>query len=192
MAKLTFHPLTPDRWQDFETLFGSQGAYGGCWCMWWRSKRSEWEQLQGDGNRHAMKKIVDSGEVPGILAYEGEQPVGWCSVAPRETYSSLGRSRVLKPLDERPVWSIVCFHIAKKHRGKGVMQRLIHAAVDYVRDRGGELIEAYPTDPQGRRLAPVSSFMGTPQAFERAGFRECARPSKVRVVMRRGMRPRRP
>jgi len=83
------HPLTPKRWPDFETLFGDHGAYGGCWCMWWRSTRREFEERKGEGNRRALKAIADGGKVPGILAYLGQEPVGWCSVAPREEFGSL-------------------------------------------------------------------------------------------------------
>jgi len=97
---MEFHPLTPERWPDFEKLFGPRGAYGGCWCMWWRTTRSQFEKQGGEGNRRAMKNIVDSGEVPGIIAYADGQPVGWCSVAPRDSYGSLNRSPVLKRLDD--------------------------------------------------------------------------------------------
>jgi len=104
---MQFHPLTPERWDDFEALFGARGAYSGCWCMWWRLKRKEFEAQQGDGNRAAMKAIVESGRVPGILGYDGDRAVAWCSVAPREDFPSLNRSPVLKRLDDEPVWSIV-------------------------------------------------------------------------------------
>jgi len=181
---LDFNPLTPERWVDFEHLFGSRGAYGGCWCMWWRLTRREFEAQQGEGNRLAMKAIVDAGEVPGILAYAGEEPVGWCSVAPRERFASLERSRVLKRLDDEAVWSLVCFFVAKGWRGRGVAEQLIHGAVAYVRQQGGRIVEAYPTVPRATTLPPVSSYMGIPAMFERVGFVECARPSKARMVMR--------
>jgi GNAT superfamily N-acetyltransferase len=181
---LEFHPLTMDRWPDFETLLGPHGAYGGCWCMWWRSTRREFEERQGEGNRQAMKAIVEAGKVPGILAYHEGKPVGWCSVAPRETYGSLERSPVLKRVDDAPVWSIVCFYIAKDYRGKGIAEELIRAAVEYVKSQGGKVVEAYPTEPRTRQLPPVSSFMGIPRVFQRAGFVEIARPSKSKVIMR--------
>ncbi|MCH7859466.1 MAG: hypothetical protein IID14_07170 [Candidatus Marinimicrobia bacterium] len=100
---LAFHPVTPDRWQDFEQLFGDRGACGGCWCMWLRLKRSEYDAQKGAGNRRAMQAIVDSGEIPGLLAYDGDQPVGWCAVGLREVYPLLQRSRTLKPVDDQPV-----------------------------------------------------------------------------------------
>ena len=152
--------------------------------MWWRISRSEFEKQKGEGNRRAMKKIVQSGEIPGIIVYKDAEPIGWCSVAPREKFHSLNRSPVLKKIDETQVWSIVCFFIAKKYRNKGMMLILINAAIDYVRRKGGKVIEAYPTDPRGKHLAPVSSFMGLPSVYRQAGFKECAQPSKSKVIMR--------
>ena len=183
-ARFEIHPLTPQRWRDFEALFGAHGAYGGCWCMWWRSTRSEFGKRRGEGNRRAMKAIVDSGKIPGLLAYLGPEPVGWCSVAPREEFSSLERSPVLKRLDDQPVWPIVCFYVAKGFRGQGIAEALIGGALDYVRSRGGSMVEAYPTPPKETPLAPVSSYMGLPAMFIRTGFVECARPSRSKWVMR--------
>jgi hypothetical protein len=107
--KLQFHALTPSRWRDLERLFGVRGACGGCWCMWWRMKRAEFTQRKGEKNKEAFKKIVASGEVPGIIAYVGDEPVGWCALAPRERYPLLENSRVLARVDAEPVWSITCF-----------------------------------------------------------------------------------
>src|SRR5947207_1112336 len=103
---LTFQPLTPKRWADFEALFGDNGACGGCWCMFWRLPRAEFQAGKYAGNKAAMQKIVRDGAEPGVLAYEGRQPLGWCAVAPREEYVALARSRVLKSVDETPVWSV--------------------------------------------------------------------------------------
>jgi GNAT superfamily N-acetyltransferase len=152
--------------------------------MWWRLTRREFEERKGEGNRRALKAIVDGGQVPGILAYLAREPVGWCSVAPRGEFRSLERSPVLKRLDDQPVWSIVCFYVRKRFRGQGVAEALIGGALDYVRDRGGSIVEAYPTLPKKTPLAPVSSFMGLPAMFARAGFKECARPSRSKVIMR--------
>ena len=181
---LTFHPLTPTRWADFEHLFGPRGAYGGCWCMWWRCKRSEFEQNQGEGNRQALKRIVQSGQIPGILAYRGDMPVGWCSVAPRQQYGSLNRSRVLKPIDDQPVWSLTCLFVAKNHQGQGIGLALIGGAIDYVRTQGGKIVEAYPTVPRSDSLPAMHAFMGTPAMFAKADFVEVARPSQAKMIMR--------
>jgi hypothetical protein len=184
-APYEIHPLTPERWDDFERLFGPQGAYSGCWCMYWRVARSRFTAQAGEGNRRAMAQIVAAGEVPGILAYHAGEPVAWCSVAPRESFASLERSRVLKRLDDAPVWSIVCFFLGKEQRRRDRVVDLIRGAVEYARSRGARIVEAYPTAPRGRRLAAVSSYQGVPSAFARAGFVECARPSEAKVIMRR-------
>ncbi|MFQ5676789.1 MAG: hypothetical protein ACE5G1_12905 [bacterium] len=107
MPDLQFHPLTPERWSDFEELFGPRGACGGCWCMWYRLTRSEFDKQKGGGNLQAMKTLVQARNIPGLLAYQNKKAVGWCSVAPREEFAALARSRILKPVDEQPVWSIV-------------------------------------------------------------------------------------
>jgi len=176
--------LTPDRWDDFEQLFGAKGAYGGCWCMWWRLTRAQFERQQGEQNRRAMKEIVDSGRVPGIIGYLGERSVAWCSVAPRSEYGALNRSRVLKPIDDRPVWSIVCFFVAREHRGHGALVELIRGAVRHAFDHGATILEAYPTVPSNDNVPPVSSYMGFPDVFASAGFVEVARPSRSKRIMR--------
>lgn len=180
---LTIHPVTPERWGDLETLFGPRGACGGCWCMWWRIKRSEFARQQGEGNRLAQKAIVEGGEVPGLLAYAGGEPVGWCSVGPREAYPALDRSPVLKRVDDRPVWSVVCFYVAPGWRGRGVMMLLLAAAVEYAREQGAMTVEGYPKDASGRAPDPFV-FTGLMSAFQQAGFVEVARRSKTRPIMR--------
>ena len=181
-------PATPERWPDLEQLFGPRGAYGGCWCMYWRIARSEFKEGQGNGNKRALRRIVDEGEVPGVLAYRDGEAVGWCSIAPRSEFASLNRSRTLAPLDDKPVWSIVCFYVHPDHRGEGLVAALIEGAVEWARSQGATTIEAYPTVPRGRNLPPVSSYMGLPVHFERAGFEESARPSVAKAVMRRTVR----
>ena len=182
--RLGWLPLSPDRWPDFETLFGERGACGGCWCMLWRLKRSEFERQKGEQNRQAMKSIIDSGQTPGILGYIDQKAVAWCSVASRETFSALQRSRILRPVDTRPVWSISCFFVHKDYRGKGISVCMAAAAVDYVRANGGNLVEAYPVEPQKGRTAPAFAWTGLASAFRKAGFAECARRSATRPIMR--------
>jgi GNAT superfamily N-acetyltransferase len=184
MSDLEFHPLVVERWTDFEKLFGNRGACGGCWCMWWRLKRSEFERQKGEGNRKAMKKIVDSGEVPGLLAYASGQAVAWCAVAPRETYPLLERSRTLKRVDDKPVWSIVCFFVAKPFRGKGITLKLLRAAIEYVGKQGGRIVEGYPVEPKGGRMPEAFAYTGLVSTFRRVGFVEVARGSERRPIMR--------
>ena len=184
ISDLGFYPLTPERWADFEKLFGERGACGGCWCMWWRMKRSEFERQKGEGNRRAMKRVVDSGEIPGILAYAKGQAVAWCSVAPREAYPTLERSRTLKRVDDKPVWSIVCFFTAKPFRGKGITLKLLRAAIEYVDKHGGKIAEGYPVEPKGCRMPDAFAYTGLASTFRKVGFVEVARHSEARPIMR--------
>lgn len=188
---LVVHPLTLDRWEDFEHLFGPRGASGGCWCMWFRLPRSQFDRLKGEGNQLGMKAIVESGEVPGLLAYlpdpaQGDSliPVGWCSVAPRGNFPVLANSRILKPVDELPVWSIVCFFIHRKYRRQGLTVQLLKAAVEYARSHGAPAVEGYPVDPKSGASPDAFMYHGVSTAFRKAGFVEVARRSETRPIMR--------
>lgn len=183
-ADLRFEPVTIDRWGDFEKLFGPRGAIGGCWCMWWRLTRSEFEMQKGEGNRQAMQAIVLSNEAPGILAYAGEEPIGWCSIAPRSTFPVLARSPVLKPVDDEPVWSVVCFYIARAYRRQGVSLALLTAALEYARGQGAHIVEGYPIEPKKGSAPDIYAFTGMATTFQQAGFVEVARRSEHRPIMR--------
>lgn len=152
--------------------------------MWWRLKRSEFAKRKGAGNRRALKKIVESGEVPGILAYAGGEPVAWCSIAPRERFPLLERSRTLKRVDEQPVWSVVCFFVARPFRGKGITVPVLRAAVKYAREHGAEVIEGYPMEPKRGRMPDVFAWTGFAPTFRRADFVEVLRRSESRPIMR--------
>jgi len=179
------HPLTKSRWSDFEQLFGKNGACGGCWCMLWRLPRRQFESQKGARNKNAMKKLVDAGEVPGLLAYVGSQPVGWCAIAPRDDYPALGRSRVLQPIDDRPCWSVSCLFVHRDFRMRGVSTALLRAAVAYARKQRAEILEGYPVEPKGTKLIPAAfAWTGIPRAYEAAGFVEVARRSPTRPIMR--------
>jgi GNAT superfamily N-acetyltransferase len=181
---LVFKPVTIGEWPDMQRLFGPNGADGGCWCMWWRIKRSEFDHNHGEPNRRAMEAIIRSGEVPGLLAYLDTEPIGWCSVAPREAFPVLDRSPVLKRVDDQPVWSIVCFYIAPNYRRGGLTRLLIEAAINYARSRGATIVEAYPVDPETSRVDPGEAFTGLIDIFRKAGFKEVARRSKRRAILR--------
>lgn len=182
-------PLTPGRWGDFAELFGPRGACAGCWCMYWRLKRPDWERRKGAGNRRAMKRIVDRGDVPGLLAYENAEPIGWCAVAPRESYPSLARSRILKPVDDKPVWSVSCLFVRRDWRNKGVSTRLLREAARHVGQRGGTIVEGYPVEPRKDRMPDAFAWNGLASSFLTAGFKEVARRSPTRPIMRRTVRP---
>jgi GNAT superfamily N-acetyltransferase len=152
--------------------------------MWWRLARARFVAGKGEGNRAAMKAVVDSGEVPGLLAYREGRPVGWVSVAPRSGFIRLERSRTLAPVDDRPVWSVVCFFVSKDLRRQGVAGALLRAAAEFARSRGARILEGYPTDDPKKPLPAPFVYTGVTSLFEKAGFREAARRSPSRPVMR--------
>ena len=152
--------------------------------MFWKLRRSEFEQQKGEANRREQKAIVDSGKIPGILAYSNGEPVGWCAVEPRVNYSLLERSRILKPLDDQPVWSMTCFYVAKAYRHKGLTVELLHAAVEHVARQGGKIVEGYPTEPRAGSLPDAFVYTGLASAFREAGFVEVTRRSETRPIFR--------
>jgi GNAT superfamily N-acetyltransferase len=182
---VSIHPVTPERWPDLERLFGERGACAGCWCMYWRLPRRELDRQKGEGNRRALRRLVRDGPAPGLIAYVAGEPVAWCAVGPRDGYPTLNRSRVLKPVDARPVWSVVCFFVQRGARGRGLTPALLRAAAAFARRNGADLLEGYPVDPGGRPYPPTFAYTGLLSAFRRAGFREAARRSPTRPIMRR-------
>lgn len=178
------HPLVPERWRDLVRLFGARGACGGCWCMWWRQTHAEFERKKGPANRRALNALVRRGPAPGLLAYRDGEPAGWCCVGPRAAFPRLARSRILAPVDDAPVWSVVCFFVAKDHRGRGLTVQLLEAAKSHARRGGAQTLEGYPVEPKQGRAAPAFVYTGLASAFRRAGFSEVARRSPTRPVMR--------
>jgi GNAT superfamily N-acetyltransferase len=184
LPRLEFYPVTVQRWADFEKLFGERGACGGCWCMFQRITRSEFAKQKGESNKQAMKKLIKSGTMPGILAYVGKEPIAWCSVGPREDFLTIERSRVLKRIDDQPVWSIVCFFVNKQFRRQGLTVKLLKAAVNYARQQGAKIVEGYPVEPKMEKVPDVFAWTGFVSAFQKAGFREVLRRSEIRPMMR--------
>ena len=180
-----YHPLTEARWNDFEELFGRNGACGGCWCMSWRLPRKQFNAQKGAGNCAAMKALVEAGVMPGLLGYLDGRPVGWCSLAPREHYPALGRSRVLQPVDDQPCWSVSCLFVHRAYRNKGVATLLLRAAIDYLKDKGVRFLEGYPVEPWvGKPIPAAFAWTGVPKVFAANGFSEVARRSPTRPIMR--------
>lgn len=186
--KLSFHPLTLERWKDFEKLFGTNGACAGCWCMYWFMNKKEYDEKRKNGKtKKELKKIVKEKTIPGIIAYENENPVGWIAIQPREKYSKLANSKILAPVDNKSVWSIVCFFIHKNFRKMGVSTELIKNACNFASSKGGTIVEAYPTETRTKNSAPVFIYTGTASAFKKAGFKEVARRSETRPIMRKAV-----
>ena len=186
-------PLTPATWADLEELFGLPGGsmVRGCWCMYYRKTgQVSVSAAAGVTNKEQLCSLVDAGVVPGLVGYVDGQPAGWVSLGPREDYLKLKRSSVMKPVDDAEVWSVVCFYVAKPWRGQGFQHRLLAGAIDYARESGVRLLEAYPVDKEERSHDDFM-FFGSRSLYEKAGFREVVRRSPTRVVMRRGLRPKR-
>ena len=180
---LTFQPLTLENWKDLEKLFGEDSICRSCWCMWWRQSSSEWEKRRDSERKEALRTIVSQGKTPGILAYSDGQPVGWCSISPREEFHRLERSRTLKRFDNQPVWSVVCFFVAKPFRQKGISTKLLEAAVSHAGGQGGKIIEGYPSRSSGRQN-DTTVYTGLASVFLKVGFVDFGSVSKTRTIMR--------
>ena len=181
---LTFKELTKETWNDFEILFGDRGACGGCWCMYWRLKNKDYENQKGDGNKKEMKKLVNGCRQIGVIMYSDDDPIGWCSVAPRDDFIRLENSHILKPVDDKKVWSIVCFFIDKKFRKQGFSVKLLKGVIEYSKKNGANIMEGYPVEPKNDEMPPAFAWTGLAAAFKKAGFKEVARRSATRPIMR--------
>lgn len=177
--------IAPADWRSFAQVMGPNGGCGGCWCMLWRLDKRAMEAGKGEGNRRAMKALFDSGRGPGLIALDGDAPVGWIQVDERGAFPRLERSRVLKPVDGQPVWSVSCFLVVRNRRRQGIAGMLLDAACDRARRGGGTVIEGYPIDPRSGAYPPVYAWTGFLATFARAGFREVARRSPTRPIMRK-------
>ncbi|HEX7567102.1 MAG TPA: GNAT family N-acetyltransferase [Anaerolineaceae bacterium] len=182
------YPLTSDRLPGLEALFGAHGAFGGCWCMFFRLSNKDWGAQSGEERKAGLHRIVDSGTAPGLLAYDGEKPVGWISLGPRPDFKRLERSRTAKPIDDQPVWSVVCFFVEKSYRRKGLTVALLKAGIDFARQHGAVIVEGYPVDAAGDKPDPWV-YQGLVGAFKKAGFIEAGRHLENRPIMRYYMEP---
>ncbi|MGH2675450.1 MAG: GNAT family N-acetyltransferase [Actinomycetota bacterium] len=188
-ATVELRPATGRRWDDLVKLFGPNGAYANCWCMWWRMRSSDFDRAAPRSKRDGLRRLVRNGRPPGLLAYVDGEPAGWVSVAPREEFGRLERSPTLKRVDDEPVWSIVCFYVGRGHRGAGLARALVGGAVDHAARNGARFVEAYPVDPDHRSYDAAEAYTGVVPLFETAGFREVARRGK-RPIMRKAVRRR--
>ena len=194
--RLDIQPLTPQRWDDLVTLFERPGCSipRGCWCMFYRESG---RTLVPEGSsaretrKRALKALADRGAVPGLIGYRDGRPIGWVSLGPREDYARLARSPVMKPVDDKPVWSIVCFVVDPKARGQGVAAALLKGAIEWARTNGVTLIEAYPVDKK-KPASDDSMWFGAKSMYDDAGFVEVARRKPTRPVVRKRLRKKLP
>ena len=181
-------PLSAETWPDLEDLFGPNGACAGCWCMWWRAGKGLYRA--GQGNRDALRALLDTEVSVGLLAYAGdpdadeERAVGWCAVAPRSSYSQLAKTAVGRGgRDEAGRWAVTCFFVRRGHRRRGVTDHLLAAACDHGRAHGAGVIEGYPVTAQ--KASSADLFVGTKSLFARHGFVVVREPTARRAVMER-------
>jgi GNAT superfamily N-acetyltransferase len=182
-------PASPETWTQLESLFGPRGGYSDCWCMFWRMPRQQFKKEKGEGTKRELQRLVSHNEFPGVIAYEGAKAVGWCGVGPRENYAALENSRVLKRVDDKAVWSVVCFFVAKDARKKNAMEILLNGAVDYARKSRAKILEGYPLDMEssklsGQKLSTFAGYMGIASAFKRVGFTKIGQASETQLIMR--------
>ncbi len=179
-ADLRFRPVTPDRLSDLKRFSAEHGKFGYCSCMRWRRSSSEYRRSSKTTRADALYARVLGEEAIGILAYDSDRPVGWCSVGPRESYAALERYRALPRVDDAAVWSVVCFFVDSHYRRLGLTLSLLQAAVEYAASEGVLTVEGYPVEPS----ASSYTYMGSPNTFLQAGFTDVTPSGQKRGVMR--------
>jgi GNAT superfamily N-acetyltransferase len=196
-SRLEIKPLTRETWSALAALFQEGGDPKWCWCAFWRTRGSGADRAHLESNRALLRRLAGREDLaPGLVALRGGRAVGWVSLGPREDFVRLEHSKVLARIDDRPVWSIVCFVVSRQERGRGVAAAMLRAAVAYAREQGATLLEGYPVETAGRKIPSAWAYTGTLGMFAREGFRVVARrraiPSgRPRPIVRRAIRGRR-
>jgi len=169
--EVRIEPAGPERWDDVATILGLSTPLG-CFCLYYRQSSGDYNRTPGPQRTALMRELVASQPPPGLLAYAGSEVIGWCGFGPRTSMERLVRSRTIPRVDDLPVWSIVCFVVRVGYRRRGVARALLAGVIDYARQAGAAGLEAYPIEPDGRRVNTTDAYVGTLGMFERAGFRK--------------------
>jgi GNAT superfamily N-acetyltransferase len=180
MASLSFHPVTGERLSDLACFSEQHGKFRYCSCMRWRMRSTDFGRSTKASRVAAFERLVLDHKPTGVLAYLDGEPVGWCSVAPRESYEGLERYRALGRIDDQPVWAVVCFFVDRRFRRRGLALALLKAAVAYAHSEGAKIVEGYPVAPGAR----LYTYMGSPSTFRRAGFSDVTPAGAPRSFMR--------
>ena len=186
---LTIHPLTTERLTDLDAVFQARGCSiaKSCYCMYYRvpGKPSDLKtgETRTSWNRAAIAKLAEGETPPGLLAYKDGRPVGWVSLGPRKDFVRLANSPTMRSIDDKPVWSVICFVVPSEYRKQGVAHELLAAAVDFAKAQGATLLEAYPVDRDAPE-APSAPWFGSCSMFVKAGFAEVARHKPTRPIVR--------
>lgn len=192
MSTWQTRPLTAETFEDFADVVNPRRRATHCWCLSHRLPLKDVEALGQGSRERAMRCLADRGPAPGVVTYRDGEPVGWCSVSPRAAIPRLQASRLIRPVDDTPVWSIICLVVRSGRRRQGVVGHLLDGAVEYAASQGAPAVEAYPVDPEGR-MDTTMAFVGTVSMFRRAGFQQVGTTDAVasrmpRVVVRRDLR----
>lgn len=185
-SSLAIRPVTAGDWAAVEALFGSNGACGGCWCMWWRVEKggATWDAARGEPNRRALRNLIGSARCQAMLAFDGDRPVGWCSFGPKSDFPRLARSRKLARPDPAP-WTVNCFFIDRDYRRRGLSRRLLEAAAAAAFAAGATAIEGYPVKVAGGAVPAAFAWTGVPAIFRAAGFTEVDHDAGARRIYER-------
>jgi len=184
MSGLCILPVTPERWPDLVAVMNGCSYGRKCWCAYWYLPNKDFKAGWGEKNRAVLETLVREGKEPGLIAYMDGVPAAWVSVAPRDNFDRLNRSRHFAPTDDLPVWAINCFVVAKRFQRQGLMRKLIEAAAAFAFAKGAPGVEGYPIAASGA-WAASELYHGSIGAFADAGFSEAARPLPRRRIMRR-------
>ena len=188
MPDFKFKEAAPELWKDLEKLFGDNGACGGCWCQWWRVPRGGklWEETKGTKAKKQMKALFKSGEITGLIVYDGTRAVAWLSYGPRLNFSRTERIKAYSRDDIESVWSINCFFIDRKYRRQGLAKLMLDAALKFMKRRNVKIVEAYPTPltKAGKKLPAAFVYTGPLKIFEDTGFAIIQRASYSRPLVR--------
>jgi GNAT superfamily N-acetyltransferase len=182
-------PATLERFSDLAAMIGPKSPDASvCWCLSHRVDSKTNRELVGPARGAFVKGLCERGENPGVLAYDGDEVVGWAAVAPRSELP-FARSLKIPHVDDLPVWSAWCIRVRPGHRGRGIAQHLLNGAVEHARSQGAPAVEGYPVDNNGDRVDPIMAYVGTRALFERSGFVKAADTRSVsggfpRVLMR--------
>lgn len=179
---LTIRPLTTENFADVEALFTARGcSYAkACWCTAYCFRKADVPK----DRRAALRDLAQSAKIaPGLVGYRDDAPVGWISLGPREDFGPVATSRIMKPIDDTPVWSVICFVVPKEHRGAGVAHAMLDGGIAYARQKKARVLEAYPYEVE-KRTNDQWLWFGTATMYLKAGFTEAARPAPTRPVMR--------
>jgi ribosomal protein S18 acetylase RimI-like enzyme len=196
---IAVRPLTPETWDALAALFRQGGDPRWCWCQFWRMRARDMSGAKVPELQARLRAQAESDEPPGLVAFDDQldpdRAVGWVSLGPRATFEKVVHSKVIPKVDDRPVWSIVCFAVSSSARGRGIARALLEGAIDFARAQGAEAIEAYPVRlDQGEPVHPNAAFTGTLPMFESLGFQVVADRASTpaarnqRVVVRRELR----